>query len=45
MKGLLGRFLIRRDGFHVVLGILSEAGFVLLLMLGGLALCFLFSLF
>jgi hypothetical protein len=33
------------DGFHVVSGILSETGFVLLLVLGGFAFCLLFSLF
>ena len=45
MKELLKRLSLRRDGFHIVSGILSETGFVLLLALGGFALCFLFSLF
>jgi hypothetical protein len=45
MKELLKRLSLRRDGFHIVSGILSETGFVLLLALGGFVICLLFSLF
>jgi hypothetical protein len=45
MNKLLRRLSASRDGFHVISGILSETAFVLLLALGGFALCFLFSLF
>jgi hypothetical protein len=45
MKELLRRKSLRRDGFHVVSGILSETGFVLLLALGGFIICLLFSFF
>ena len=44
MKGLHKRSSASREWFHIVTGILSEAGFVLLLALGGFALCLLFSL-
>ncbi len=45
MKELLRRLSARQDGFHIVSGILSEMSFVLLLVLGGFALCLLFSFF
>jgi len=44
MKVPLGPSAARREWFRIVTGILSEAGFVLLLALGGFALCLLLSL-
>jgi len=43
MKGLSRPSAAGRDRLRIVAGILSETGFVLLLALGGFALCLLFS--
>ncbi len=43
MKGPFRPSAADRDWLRIVTGILSETGFVLLLILGGFALCLLFS--